>query len=384
MKALNKIFATTLVALVAGCGGGGGDSSATSAPSAQTPAAPVTAPVTSATVTNPLTGTAAPGSPTKTLYGSAYVGASVTAYSVLADGTSGPALAGPVTSTIDGFTLNFTDAPTGWVRLVATGGTKTRAADNTVQPGGTMQLVTPFVTTSQNNLKITPLTDIAANAMASNAKKGATLATAFSSGMRTMLELDSANIFMLSDTTVYLNVLKGAIKSDNMYYNAQSPQSRELLDGLDYLGVMLDLPTKDVVRVVGASAQSNYLLTGVDGAGAAINAGAWVGSTFDPAAAQTLKVLMTAKVPDSQKITDAASGTKVAPRVNDYVSKYMVMDFVIDGACRSHTSLSVTTRYPYYVLDSQGGIQAADCTAAAARIAELKARIDTNNSSSMK
>ena len=137
--------------------------------------------------------------------------------------------------------------------MVATGGTNVRAADNTVQPGGTMQLVTPFVTTSQNNLKVSPLTDIAANAMASNVKKGATLANGFSAGMRTMLSLDSANIFMLSDTTVYLNVLKGAIKSDNMYYNAQSLQSSELLNGLDYLGVMLDLPTKDVIRVVGAN-----------------------------------------------------------------------------------------------------------------------------------
>lgn len=382
MKALNAVLTVVTMVIVGGCGGGSGTGSGPGSTS-PTPPTPTSPAAPSTTVTNPLTGTAAPGSPTKTLYGSAYAGASVTAYSVLADGTSGPALAGPVISTIDGFTLNFTDAPTSWVRVVATGGTTTRAADNTLQPGGTMQLVTPFVTTSQNNLKINPLTDIAANAMAWNAKKGATLANAFSAGMRTMLSLDSANVFMLSDTTVYLNVLKGAIKSDNMYYNAQSPQSRELLNGLDYLGVMLDLPTKDVVRVVGASAQSDYLLTGVDGAGAAINAGAWVGTTFDPAAAQTLKALMAAKVPDGQKTVDTAAG-KVAPRVNDFVSKYLVMDFLIDGACRSHTTLSVTTRYPFYVLDSQGAIQAADCAAAAAHLADLKARLVTNNSWLMK
>lgn len=380
MKARNALLTVVTTVVVGGCGGGG-DGGTTGNASQPTPTPPVTAPT---TVTNPLTGTAAPGNPTKTLAGSAYVGASVTAYSLLSDGTSGPALAGPVTATIDGFTLNFADAPTGWVRLVATGGTKARTADNTVQPGGTMQLVTPFVTTSQNNLKITPLSDIAANAMASNVKKGATLANGFSAGMRTMLSLDTANIFMLSDTTVYLNVLKGAIKSDTMYYDAQSPQSRELLDGLDYLGVMLDLPTKDVIRVVGASAQSDYLLTGVDGSGAAINVGAWVGSTFDPAASLALKALMNAKVPDSAKVTDAATGTKVAPRVNDYMSKYMVMDFIIDTACRSKASLYMTTRYPFYQVDSQGQMQAADCTAAALRIADLKARIDTNKSSTMK
>ena len=383
MKALNTLLIVVTMATVAGCGGGSGTGSGPSSTSA-TPPSPTSPAALSATVTNPLTGTAAPGSSTKTLFGFAYVGASVTAYSVLSDGTSGPALAGPVTATLDGFTLNFSEAPLRWVRLVATGGTQTRAVDNTVQPGGTMQLVTPFVTTSQTNLKISPLTDIAANVMAYNAKNGATLAKSFNIGMENMLGLDISNIFMRSDPTVFLNVLKGAIKSDTMYYDAQSPQSRELLDGLDYLGVMLDLPTKDVVRVVGASAQSNYSMTAVDGSGAAINAGAWAGSTFDPAASQALKALMNMKIPDGQKVTDAATGTKVAPRVSDFVSKYMVMDFIIDTACRSKASLYMTSRYPYYQVDGQGQMQAADCTAAALRIADLKARIDTNKSSAMK
>lgn len=118
--------------------------------------------------------------------------------------------------------LDAYEAPTGWVRLVATGGTKEHAVDFSVQSGGTMQLVTPFISTSQNNLKISPMTEIAASVMASNVKKGMTLADAFSAGMRTMLQLDAANLVMLQDTSVYLNVLKGAIKSDNRYYDAQS------------------------------------------------------------------------------------------------------------------------------------------------------------------
>jgi hypothetical protein len=174
MKALHALLTVVTMAMLGGCGGGGGSDGSTTGNAPQpTPPPVVVAP---STVMNPLTGTAAPGSPTKSLAGFAYVGASVTAYSVLADGTSGPAIAGPVVATQNGFTLNFNDAPTSWVRLVATGGTKTRAADNTVQPGGTMQLVTPFVTTSQNNLKITPLTDIAAAVMAQQVKNGATLA----------------------------------------------------------------------------------------------------------------------------------------------------------------------------------------------------------------
>lgn len=385
MHALNKILAATLVGLMAGCGGGG-DSASSSSPVAQVPSNPVTTPTSPTMVINPLTGSAAPGNPTKTLNGTAYAGASVTAYNVQPDGSSGSVLAGPVTSTIDGFSMTFATEPTGWVRLVATGGTKMRAVDNTVQPGGTMKLVTPFITTTQNNLKITPLTDIAAGVMAANAKKGASLADAFSAGMHSMLELDTANVLMISmsDTTVYLNALKGAIKSDKTYYDAQSPQSAELLLGLDYLGVMLDLPTKDVVRVVGESAQSGYLLSGVDGAGKEINAGAWVGLTFDPAAPQTLKSLMNAKVLDSEKVTDTATGTKVAPRLVDFVSKYMVMDVLMDNACNGGGVLTFTSRYPFYALTSQGAIQPADCTVSAARMANLRARIDTNKSFGMK
>jgi hypothetical protein len=379
MKALNALLTVVTMAMLGGCGGGGGSDVGTTGNAPQ-PTPPVVAPT---TVTNPLTGTAAPGSPTETLAGFAYVGASVTAYSVLADGTSGPAIAGPVVATINGFTLNFNDAPTSWVRLVATGGTKTRAADNTVQPGGTMQLVTPFVTTSQNNLKITPLTDIAAAVMATQVKNGATLADAFTTGMRSMLSLDVANVFMSTDSTVHLNVLQGDINSDTMHYSAASLGSAELLDGLDYLGVMLDMPTKDVVRVVSASAQGNYAQSGVDGAGAVINAGAWTGNTFDASASQSLKALLDVKLPVDQKVTDATGG-KVAPRINDYVSKYMVMDFTLDAACRSGASAFLLSRYPFYALDSQNRIQAVDCNAAAQRIADLKVRIATNKSSSMK
>jgi len=370
------------MALFGGCGGAGGNDHGASNTALQTaPTSPLTA---SLTVTDPLTGAAAPGNATTTLRGMAYAGASVTAYNVQPDGSSGSAIAGPVTATIDGFTLTFATAPTAWVRLVATGGTRTRAADNTVQPGGTMQLVTPFVTTALNDLNITPLTDIAANVMASKARKGAALPAAFAAGMQNLLALDVANVVFLSDTTVYLNVLRGAIKSDNMYYGAQSLHSTELLSGLDFLGVALDLPTMEIARVVGASAQSDYLPTGVDGAGAAINAGKWIGNSFDPAAVQTLIALMNAKVPDDQKVMDSRTGTNVAPRVSDYMSKYMVMDFTIDAACRSHASGFMTSRYPFYELDSQGGMRAADCSAAARRLADLNARLATNISTGMK
>lgn len=386
MKTTYKTLGIILSAVLVACGGSSSNPSNPSPPNGGTsPTQPVpTSPPTPTTVTNPLTGTAAPGSPTKTIQGIAAPGATVTAYGVQANGSSGAALGASVTADNNGyFTVNTTEAPMGMVRLVATGGSSVRALDNSTQPAGTQQLVTPFVTTSYNNFKISPLTDIAASALTSRASKGESLANAFSAGARSVLELDSANLLMHQDTTVYLNLLKGSVKSDVRYYDAQSAEARELLMGVEALGVLLDLPAKDVVRVVGASAQSDYAATGVDGSGAAIVAGAWTNGTFDPAAPTTLNALMNAKVTESQKVTDS-TGAKVVPRLNEYFRKYMVMDFVMDAACVSGSSTFFTTRYPFYQVDSQGRMQAADCVGAAQRVAELRARISTNNSSRMK
>jgi len=218
--------------------------------------------------------------------------------------------------------------------------------------------------------------------MASRASKGEILANAFSAGARNVLELDLANL-LLQDTSVYLNLLKGSVKSDVRYYDAESLEARELLIGLEAMGVMLDLPAKDVVRVVGTSAQSDYAASGIDGSGAPIVAGAWANGTFDPAAPTTLKVLMDAKVPDAQKVTDS-TGTKVAPRLNEFFRKYMVFDFFMESACISGFAREYTVLYPFYQVDSHGRMQEADCTAARQRLAELRSRISTNNSSKMR
>ncbi|WP_157751120.1 hypothetical protein [Janthinobacterium svalbardensis] len=382
MKTIQKISATAAMLIIAGCGGGGSSSNA--GPSA--PPTTVTPPVTAAptTVTNILTGAAAPGVATQTIRGTAYVGASVTAYSVQADGSSGAALGAPANADVNGqFAITATAAPLGPVRLVAVGGTVARAADNTIQPGGSLELITPFVTTEYNNFKISPLTDIAANAMTASARKGAPLANAFVEGMQRLLELDVANAVFLQDKSVYLNVLKGSVKSDTTFYGAQSLQGQELLNGLEYLGVMLDLPATAVVKAVGASAQSSYALANVDGSGSAVSVGTWANGAFNPGATVTLKALRDAKTPDAQKVAGPA-GTSVAPRLNEYVSRYLIMDFVMDTACRSNASLYFTSRYPYYQVDAQGKMPAADCSAAAQRIADIKARIATNNSTRMK
>lgn len=369
--------------IIAGCGGGGSSSNAgpSALPTTVTP--PVTAAPT--TIINILTGTAAPGVATQSIRGTAYVGASVTAYSVQVDGSSGAALGAAATADVNGlFVIKATAAPLGPVRLVAVGGTVARVADNTIQPGGSLELITPFVTTEYNNFKISPLTDIAANAMTSSARSGATLANAFVEGMQRLLELDVANAVFLQDKTVYLNVLKGAVKSDTTYYGAQSLQGQELLNGLEYLGVLLDLPAQAVVKAVGAAAQGSYALANVDGSGMPISVGTWANGTFNPGATMTLQALRDTKTPDAQKVSGTVAGTKVAPRLNEYVSRYLVMDLVMDTACRSNASLYFTGRYPYYQVDAQGKMPAADCSAAAQRIADIKARIATNNSTRMK
>jgi hypothetical protein len=377
MKSVHQSLALALVALLAGCGGSGGSNS-----TAALGTNPAPAPT---TVTNPLTGMSAPGNPTNVVRGAALPGSTVTAYSLQSDGTSGPALGPAVTADLNGyFTLTLNQAPLGMVRLVATGGSTVRKADNTIQPFDKLELITPFVTTVENQFHITPLTDIAASAMGAQAKNGATLSDAFIGGMQNMLALDDANLVFITDKSVYLNVLRGSIKSDSMYYGGQSEDGHELLTGLENLGVMLDLPAKEVVRVVGMAAQANYPASDVDGTSNAINAGDWVNGKFDPTAPVTLKALREAKTPDMEKVSGAAGGPKATPRLNVYVSKYMIMDLIMDAACRGGGTSNFLSRYPYYQLNSQGNVSATDCSGAAARLAELTARLDTNNSAQMK
>lgn len=381
MKPVRQSLVLALLALLAGCGGGG--SSTTPTPVNTTP--PVGSTPVPTTVTNPLTGTAAPGSPTNIVRGTALPGATVTAYSLQADGTSGPALGPSVATDVNGyFTLTLNQAPLGMVRLVALGGSTVRKADNTTQSFDKLELITPFVTTVENQFHITPMTAIAATAMSSLAKNGATLSDAFVGGMQNMLSLDDANLVFITDKSVYLNVLRGSIKSDSMYYGAQSEDGQEILTGLEYLGVMLDLPAKDVIRVVGMAAQANYPAGDVDGAGKAINAGAWVSGKFDSNAQVSLKSLRETKTPDIEKVSGTAGAAKVPPRLNTYISKYMVMDFIMDAACHGGGTSYLLSRYPFYQLNSQGAVNTADCSAAAARLADLMSRREANNSTLMK
>ena len=90
--------------------------------------------------------------------------------------------------------------------------------------------------------------------MASSAGKGATLVNAFSEGTQRLLELYLANFVFLLDKSVYLNVLTGSVKSDTSSSGADKRHGRELLDGLEYPGMIPNLPAQAVMKAVGSVA----------------------------------------------------------------------------------------------------------------------------------
>lgn len=377
MKRTTCIFA--LLTTLAACGGGGG-----SGTSSSTPTPPVTSPPQQVAITNPLTGSAAPGAPTTSISGLTVAGATVTAYSVNLDGSSGAALgAVAIANSAGEFSMPLATAPTTWVRLVSRGGKINRQTDNSFHPVESMELVTPFITSTFNSLKISPVTDVASRIMAYKAKTGSTLGDAFKFGMSRTLQLDVANLTLQDDTSVYLNVLKGSITSDKGYSTAQSLSMAELLMGIERFGVMYDLPANQVWRAIAAAGENSYPLATVDGAGASINVGAWVIGSFDTTVRVSLKTLMNAKTLDEIKVTDNG-GARVAPKVSDMVSRYIIQEALTYHACNYGVTAAFTDRYPFFPLDSAGKIPAATCTDVSRRMTDFFARMAANNSRNLK
>ena len=372
LKKSTHICALLAAAFLTGCGGGGSDSG-----SSTPPPVVVTPPPVVATILNPLTGAAAPGSPTKSIQGVAIANAVVTAYAVNPDGSSGAALGPSATADLGGgYALSLTAAPTGWVRIVSKGGIYERKSDATKHAVDTLELVTPFVTTSYNVMVITPVSDIAARIMAFKAKTGSTLVDAFKFGIARTLQLDVANLLIPDEPSVYLNVLKGSIQGDK-YNAASSPTMGELLRGIEYFGIMYDIPQPQVWRVLAAAGENSYPLATVDGTGSAINVGAWVNGKFDTNVVVSLKTLMNAKTLDEIKMTDN-SGARVAPKVSDMVSRYLIQDALVYHVC-NYTGLTIyfTDRYPFFPLEN-GKLSAATCTDVNRRTADFLARVQAS------
>lgn len=374
------LVATAVAAVLAGCGGAGG-SSATSQPPATAPITPTPSTSGGATVQDPFTGASA-GTATTTIAGQAYPGATVTAYAVQPDGSSGPMLTTPVISSNGVFTLNLATVPFGMVRVVASGGTILRLADGSLQHIDSLEVVTPYVTLGNSHFVITTVSDLAARIMAIKAKQGMKLPDAFKAGMRAVLQLDSANMLRLDDLNIYMNVLNGSIRSNGTYFAGESGDMHEIKNALDWFGVQLDMPTTDVQRVVAAAGAANYPQNNVDVNGGPINAGAWVNGRFDSSAPVTLNSLMFAKLPVDERAYDPQAKVMAAPTIPNLMNRYMILDFVIESACVFGTGVQL--RYPWYELDSTGKVPLAECQATVDRLKRLRAVVNTNNSTKMK
>lgn len=384
MKKSAYVCALVAAAFLSACGGsdGGGSDRGSNTPP------PVVVAPPAATIINPLTGAAAPGTLTSSISGLSIPGAVVTAYLVQPDGSSGAVLGTANAATVIGgggeFVLTLSTAPTSWIRLVARGGKYDRKADNSYHPVESLELVTPFVTTAYNHLVISPVTDVASRIMTYKAKTGATLVDAFKFGMVRTLQLDVANLMLQDDASVYLNVLKGRITTDKGYSQFQSLDIRELTLGIERFGVMYDLPQSQVWRAIAAAGENSYLLATVDGAGGNINVGAWVNGSFDAAAPMSLKALMNAKTLEEIKVTDN-TGARVAPRVSEMVSRYIIQDAYVDHSCTTGVTGIVRDRYPFYPFDATTGrVPASACADVARRMTYFFQLMEANNSRHMK
>lgn len=355
--------------LLIGCGGGGADT-------IPGPGNSVPPPPEFTAVVSPFTGDVLPGQAVQILHGETSANASVTAYNVNPDGSSGAALGPTIKAGIGGdFSMKLDTAPMGWVRLVSEGGTIVHGSvDASVQPAGTMELVTPYVTSSYNNFAIDALSDIAAKSMLAQVKRGAALPKAFQTGMQNALMLDIANTYKASDLGFQLQVLSGE----------EAEVRKHIILGLQFFGLMYDLPAIAVRRAAVASAEVGFQLAAPDIGGAShVNVGTWVNGAFDLDATMTLKAVMNAMTPRELHVRNPVTNEVEAPGFYYVVSTYMIADFLVYQACWLGNASMLTARYPwYYVIDNK--VQQADCLAVASRMHELKGRIETNNVTKMR
>ena len=361
-----KLIATASFALfLAACGGGGDGSTATnnggstggSTGGTTTPAG---------TTIDPYTGQAAAGTPTASVSGSVVngptAGATVTAYVVNSDGTNGTPLGSTTTDASGAFSMTLSQAPTGMVRFVATGGTFASEADSSQQKNVALQLVAPYVTTSLANFVITPVTHLASTQIAYLASTGGkSLATAYTTASSSVLQLLTGNNVIASANRAhggvdYLAIMPGSAQDTNHTY-------ADALTGVEYYGVAHDLPSHVALRVLTLSS-----VTGTpsvkDSNGQAINVGTWTGSTFDESQPYTLA-----------QLSSTVGGGLPA---NDVLALVQTMNAVT--ACTTGDHASYYLRYPLAQGQSDY-LDTAACGAYTNNLNAVKAKVATNNRS---
>ncbi len=347
------------------------------------PATPVNpAPPVATNPADPYTGQPASGTATTMVSGMVVsdvtVGTTVTAYAVQSDGSNGSVLGVSSVTGADGkFSMQLTSAPAGMVRLVAKDGSFKSEADGSKQTNTTTELVTPFITSDLNFFVITPATNLVSHLVSYKAKGGSGLATAYVNSFGFFLTLTNPNIVLANDARSGINLLKTVPGSADDKLNTY----QDLLTGIEWLGVRYDLPSNVVVRVLASHAEKGSPLDGVDGTGAAINVGKWVNGVFDEKQAVTLDEVTALRNADGtiqrnangQILHDYLEGTLQADMRNVYRAK----------ACNDSTALpALVARYPGDVqLFGDANLKAGTCTFTLKDIADLKAKIATNNRS---
>ena len=355
LKISHSIMSVCMSLALVACGGGGSSGTTTTSTSVM--------PTTAVTALDPYTNQVAPGALTNTITGTVWnsrtVGATVSAYQVMPNGTNGALIGTSGTTGADGsFTITLSTQPTGYVRLVSTGGTYTSEADGTTQAGGSLELVTPYVTTAFNTFVITPVTHIASHVFTFKAGQGATLATSYTTGISTALQLAGEDTPLRGTTDLGVNILKTVPASSNDLLNAY----QDLLTAIEWFGVAYDLPSTTSVRVISSNAEADYPIPSlVDGSSNQINVGTWINGTF----------------------TNGASGLTLTQMMNSLsvaseIQYPLLSNFYEYAACQNVSAKpAYLARFP-----SQTTIFAADptrCADLGNDIATLKAKILTNN-----
>ncbi|EKZ97087.1 MAG: hypothetical protein CL858_16195 [Cupriavidus sp.] len=353
--ALSIVSAAALLALAA-CGGGGGDGTSNGGSNGGGSTPPTTTP----TANDPYTGKPATGAMTNQITGSVVkgptAGATVTAYVLNADASNGNAIGSAVTDASGAFRMSLTQAPSGMIRLIATGGTFSSEVDNSTQKLDTLELVAPYVTTDLTNFVITPVSDTASKRITYLVSKGGkALAEAYTTASSAVLQLFSGNnVIASTDRTRgginYLSIVPGSAQDTLHTY-------QDVLTAIEYYGVRHDLPSRVTLRLLSASS-----ITGVpsqlDANGQPITVGAWVGSTFN----------------ETQPVTLA--DISLAQPANDVLALVMAMNAVT--ACDSGDHTTFYQRYPLAQGQSDY-LDATACNGYKSVVDTVQAKIPANN-----
>lgn len=345
--------------ILAGCGGGGGGGSSPSTSSGGTSGSTGGA-TTTANATDPYTGAPATGSATTQISGEVVsgptTGATVTAYVLNSDGSNGNAIGTAVTDSNGNFSMSFAQAPTGMIRLVATGGTFTSEADNSTQKNVSMELVAPYVTTTLNSFVITPLTHYASQRISYLVTQGNTLLKAYATASSAALQLVTGNDVIDSSNRThggvdYLSIVPGSSQDTlNSYADA--------LKALELFGVEFDLPSHTTLRILVATA-----LAGKDGVtdqnGNAVNVGQWASGVWTDDVPPTVATL--------------TSGTSVQDDVASIVQQMNAVE-----ACNSGDHTGYYQRFPLSSGQSDY-LTTANCSVYTSNMNAITAKTSTDN-----